>query len=139
MEKEIQTQGLSETSGSMKNALNSFVSARIELASIEAKEATVFAKKKAAAGLILSIALFFTWALVLAGLIGILAPLFDKLLADKLDWLPAWTLVVIILAALHALIAMICVSKLKKKSDVELFELSRREIQNDKKWLSKQP
>lgn len=128
---------LGETSTMMKTALSDFVKARVELASIEGKEAASFIGKQAAYGIILAISLLFTWALILVGITGVTAPLLDPLLAGKASWLPGWVLVIFILAALHAIIAAIFCTKLKKKPEMPLFELSRQEIQKDKQWLSK--
>ncbi len=133
----IDEPSLSETSGFVKNALSGFLAARIELASIEAKEAATYASRKVVHGVVLGISLFFVWALVLAGLTGVLAPLATGWLAGKIDWLPGWAAVLFGLAALHTVVALTCVVLLKKKPAAPLFELSRQEIENDKQWLKK--
>lgn len=130
------SQSLRESSSSMSGALSGFIGARAELALIEAREAASFVGKKTGIGLLFCFCLFFTWALILAGLAGICAPLFNKLLSNHAAWVPGWTLVVFLFAILHVVIAIICAAKLKKKPKEQLFELSRREIQNDKQWLS---
>ncbi len=129
---------LGETTGEIKKALSDFVAARIELASIEAKEAASFAAKKAVFGSMLGISLFFVWILVLAGLAGVLAPFADRLLAGKAGWLPGWAAVLFAMAALHAIVALVCLAVVRKKPDAPLFELTRKEIENDKQWLKEQ-
>ena len=133
----IDEPSLGETSGFIKDALSGFVAARVELASIEAKEAAMYAAKKAVYGIVLGMSLFFAWALVLAGLTGALAPMATEWLAGKIDWLPGWAAVLFGLATLHTVVALICVVLLKKKPSTPLFELSRQEIENDKQWLKK--
>ena len=128
---------LGETSGDLKTALSGFIAARIELISLEAKEAASFASKKAIYGSVLGISLFFIWALILAGLTGVLAPMATERLAGKVDWLPGWAAVLFGIAILHAVAALFCVILLKKKPASPLFELSRQEIENDKQWLQK--
>jgi len=80
---------------------------------------------------------FFCWALILAGLVGLITPLVDPWLTDKASWLPGWAAVLFGLAILHGFVAAICLTYLKKKPPTPLFELSRREIENDKQWLKK--
>lgn len=126
-----------ESSESIPKGISDFISARIELASIEAKEAAEFAAKKATHGVILAICAFFTWSLFLAGLTGILAPVADRWLEGNVDGLPGWAAVLFILALLHGIGALIFLGQLKKKPSSPFFELSLKEIQNDKQWLNK--
>ena len=121
----------------MTHALSGFIAARVELASIEAKEAASFTGKKFAQGLILAISAFFLWSLLLAGATGIVTPHADRWLHGKADWLPGWAAVVLALALIHGIIVLACYLKLKKQPTTPLFELSRKEIENDKLWLTK--
>ena len=121
----------------MTHALSGFIAARVELASIEAKEAASFTGKKFAQGLILAISAFFLWSLLLAGATGIVTPHADRWLHGKADWLPGWAAVVLALALIHGIILLACYLKLKKQPTTPLFELSRKEIENDKLWLTK--
>lgn len=129
--------GLGATSSQMKTALSGFLAARVELASIEAKEAAQFTAKKVVLGVILGISAFFIWALVLAGLTGVLAPIFEGWLTGKVNGLPGWAAALFALAIIHGIIALIALIGLKKKPASPLFELSRQEIENDKQWLQK--
>jgi len=119
----------------MKEALSNFIAARLELASIEAKEAAGLLGKKALYGVVLAISAFFCWALLLAGITGVVAPHASEWLAGKADWLPGWAAVILALGILHAIVAVICLCCLRKKPTTPLFELSRKEIENDKEWL----
>ena len=134
---EVEDPSLGETSSYIKDALSGFLAARIELASIEAKEAAGFAASKAVHGAILGITVFFTWALVLAGLTGVFAPMATEWLTGKIEWLPGWASVLFALAILHGIVAIITLLLLRKKPSSPLFELSRRELENDKQWLAK--
>ena len=129
-----------ESTGSCENiskSISDFIAARVELASIEAKEAAEFAAKKATHGAILAVCVFFTWSLFLAGLTGALAPMADRWLEGNIDGLPGWAAVLFTLAILHGLGALIYLGQLKKKPSSPFFELSLKEIQNDKQWLNK--
>lgn len=121
----------------MKEAISSFIAARVELASIEVKEAAAFAARKSIQGVILGTSLFFTWTLVLAGLTGVLTPHATKWLDGKITDLPGWAAVLFALAILHGIVALICLICLKKKPSAPLFELTKQEIENDKQWLKK--
>jgi uncharacterized membrane protein YqjE len=122
---------------SLPNDLAGFIAARVELASIEAKEAAEFAANKATNGIVLATCAFFTWSLFLAGLTGLLAPFASRWLEGKIDALPGWAAVLFALAILHGLGALICLGQLKKKTASPLFELSRKEFEHDKQWLTK--
>lgn len=126
-----------EASAHVTGALSRFLAARVELASIEAREAASHVGKIAAYGVVLAISAFFVWGLMLCGITGILAPMADRWLNDKADWLPGWAAVVITLAIIHGILALLCFLKLKRPPVTPLFELSRKEIENDKLWLKK--
>lgn len=128
---------LGEASGHLKGAVSEFIAAKLELASIEAKEAAEFTAKKAVHGVICALCGFFAWLLLLAGLVGLLAKGVDSLLNGKVEWLAGWVVVVILLGILHGIIALVFLKRLKQKPDAPLFELSRQELENDKRWLQK--
>ena len=121
----------------ISHALSGFLGARIELASIEAKEAASYTGKKVIQGVALALSAFFLWSLLLVATTGILAPIADEWLHDKADWLPGWASIVLALALIHGFIAIACYLKLKKQPATPLFDLSRKEIENDKLWLAK--
>ena len=117
--------------------ISSFIAARLELASIEAQEAAAYTAGKIAKSVILALCAFFTWSLLLAGLTGALAPMADRWLTDKSSTLPGWVAILFVLALLRGIGALIFLGQLKKKPSSPLFELSRKEIELDKKWLTK--
>ncbi|MBK1831443.1 phage holin family protein [Verrucomicrobiaceae bacterium R5-34] len=121
----------------LKQALSGFFAARVELASIEAKEAAGFVSQKIVHAVIMAACGFFIWCLVLAGITGVLAPIVGGWLADSVAWLPGWCAVLFGLALLHAIVALICLMRLKKKPSEELFGLTRQELENDKQWLKR--
>lgn len=126
--------GGSNATAVMKRAVSEFVSARMELAAIEAKEAAEFTIRKVVSAVVLTVCAFFTWTLVLAGLAGLLAGWAENLAADRVPGVSGWVIILFALAILHALVAIIFLLILKKKPAVPLFELTRQEIKNDKAW-----
>ena len=122
---------------SLPKDITDFIAARVELASIEAKEASQYAASKVAAGISLAICGFFTWALLLVGVTGILAPMLDQAIGDQMSGVPGWAAVLLGFAILHGIGAYVFLGQLKKKPGAPLFELSRKEIEHDKQWLTK--
>lgn len=129
----VEDSHVSET-GQLKRALAEFIAARIELASIEAKEATTFAIRKTIYALVLGMCAVFAWILILAGLTALLSNWAHEQLGSYLPGIPGWGIVVFILAGIHVLIAIVLLILLKRKSPSPLFELTRKEIENDKAW-----
>jgi len=122
---------------SLKQNLAEFLSARVELASIEAAEAAERTATKLVHGIILAFCAFFTWALLLASLTGFLAPFINQWIGDKADHIPGWAVALLLLGILHGIVAFVFFGKLKKKPATPLFELSRKELELDKQWLTK--
>jgi len=121
----------------LQQELAGFLSARAELASIEAKEAAEHTAKKIANAIILALCAFFTWSLLLASITGFLAPFANQWLGDKSDSIPGWALILLILGLLHGIAALLFFKKLKEKPATPLFELTLKEIELDKQWLTK--
>lgn len=132
-----EAQASSSPSRPLPKEISDFLSARIELASIEASEAAEYAARQTAHGISVALCAFFTWTLLLAGLTGILAPFADQWLHGKLDNIPGWAAILIVLSGLHALAALLFFGQLKKKPATRLFDLTRNEFQRDKQWLKK--
>lgn len=126
-----------DQSKSLPKDITDFIAARVELASIEAKEASEYATSKVTAGISLAICGFFTWALLLAGFTGIFAPMVDQAIGDQMGSIPGWATVLLGFAILHGIGAYVFLGQLKKKPKSPLFELSRKEIEHDKQWLTK--
>ena len=119
----------------MKRAVSEFVSARIELATIEAKEAAEFAVRKVISAIACAFCVFCLWMLILASLTGLLANWAETQFADLLPNAPGWAIIALALAAIHGIAAIVLVITLKKKPAAPLFELTRQEIENDKAWV----
>ena len=133
------TPSQSESTDAMKGALSQFVAARLELAAIEAKEAAEFTVRKVVMAVLLALCGFFIWALILAGLTGILATPVEQLFSSLLPSIAGWVIMLFILAFIHIIVAVILVMMLKKKPAAPLFELSRQEIEKDKAWAKNKP
>ena len=127
-----QTEG---ESASMKQAVSSFLAARMELASIEAKEAAEIGTRKILFVLGTVTSALLGWLLLLASLTVVFGIFVDQWFARGVSWLSGYAVILFIFASLHFLVAAICLQIFKKKSRVTLFELTREEIQKDKQWL----
>ncbi|MGC4015927.1 MAG: phage holin family protein [Luteolibacter sp.] len=107
-----------------REAAADLVSARIALIELEARDAARNAGRKGVLGGILAGAAFFTWALILAGLIPLLAS------ACEVSW--GW--IALGLAALHAIVAGVCFALIRKPVP-PAFSLTRSEFQRDSEWF----
>lgn len=132
-----QDNGLKEAIFALKDSGMEYIQSKSELALIEAKEAADVAKKKAAAGAVAAFFAVFTYAILL-----ILAySLILKYAADLLDNVSEATtldnsqIVLILLLVIHLIVLLCSFCKLKKKPSVELFAITKSEIQKDKLWL----
>lgn len=107
-----------------REALADLVSARAALVEIEAREVAKRASQKGIAVGVLLGALFFTWALLLAGGIG--------LLAAKLEI--SWGWIALAAALLHGIAAALAVVKLRAPSPPS-FSITRSEFERDREWF----
>ncbi|BCU79108.1 phage holin family protein [Luteolibacter sp. LG18] len=107
-----------------REAVADLVSARVALIELEAREAARGAGRKGVLAAILGGAAFFTWALVLAGVIPLLAAAFGV----------AWGWIALGLALLHAIVAGIALTMLRKP-EPPAFSLTRSEFQRDREWF----
>ena len=105
-------------------AASSFVSSRIELIKLEARDAGQAALKQ---GLLLAVIIgcaFFVWILGVVGLIG--------WISDSQSW--PWYVVTLGAAGLHLLVAIIA-GVLLRKPAAPSFPLTRAELSKDQAWL----
>ncbi len=116
--------------------LTRFIAARVELASLEAREAMEFSIKKAVHGVLLALLALFTWALFLAAITGFLSPVIDSWLGNH-SFIPSWGIITLALAVIHGAGGVFFFKQLQKKPSSPLFELSLKEIKHDKQWLTK--
>ena len=105
-------------------ALMDLVAARLSLIQMESKDATRETTRRVALIAVASAAIFFAWALLLAG--GV------SLLSQSTGW--PWSLIAIGLAALHLLIGFI-LSQSAKPSGSASFPVTRAEFQKDREWI----
>lgn len=100
------------------------IASRIELVQLESKEAVQGVVKMAVCIAAAAICLVFTWALLLAG--GI------SLVAKAGNW--PWNWVAIAAGILH-LITAIVLAKFAKPSGKAAFPVTRAEFQKDREWI----
>ena len=110
---------------SWQSALAEFVSTRVELIRLESQEAAKAAKKRTSLTITLAIIAAVAWLSFIAGIIG---------LADHYYTSITWWMAALAAAALHAIIAGILISKLKKPAP-PLFTVTRSEFQKDRLWM----
>lgn len=107
-----------------KAAASNFITARLALIKLEARDAGQTAAKR---GLLLGVILgctFFVWLLAVAGMIG--------WISASQSW--PWYAVTLIAAGLHLLVAIIA-GLLLKKPTTPSFPLTRAEFSKDQAWL----
>ncbi len=80
--------------------------------------------RRAALGIAALICVFFTWTLLLAGLIGVLS--------QSAGW--PWYWLAIAFSALHLLAGLIC-GRLLTSAAQPTFSITRSEFQKDREWL----
>ncbi|MEP4078282.1 phage holin family protein [Haloferula sp.] len=105
-------------------AVSGFVTARLDLIKLEARDASEVAAKR---GVLLAVILgcaFFVWLLGVAGIVG--------WISDSQSW--PWYAVTLAAAGLHLLVAIIAVVLLKKPAPPS-FPLTRAELSKDQAWL----
>ncbi|MFC5051493.1 phage holin family protein [Rubritalea spongiae] len=134
--------GSQERDISMKDTINyikdeggAYFKTKVELASIEAKEAAEITAKKAKFGGILVFFALFSYILLLVSLIGA----FTKLLEGKVhtveQYIGTWPIVTFGFLILHLLVVFIFLDKLKNVEKVTLFKHTLAELEKDKQWL----
>lgn len=109
-----------------REAVADLLSGRLALIELEAKEVARDAAKKGILIGLVAGAAFFTWALLLAGLIPLLATAFGV----------AWGWLALAAAALHVIVALVAVSRLKHPA-APAFTITRSEFQRDREWFKK--
>lgn len=110
---------------SWQSALAEFVSTRLELIRLESQEAAQVAKKRTSLTIILAVVASTAWLSFIAGIIG---------LASHYSSSITWWMAALAAAAIHAIVAGIFLSKLKKPTP-PLFTITRSEFQKDRQWM----
>lgn len=120
----MDTDGNGKAPANWREALLTLIASRVSLIQLESKDAAREAARRAAFTVALVAALFFTWALLLAG--GIAA------LADATGW--KWYWIALGASATH-LIAAICLARAAKATGPPVFPVTRAEFQKDREWI----
>ena len=102
----------------------SFISARIELIKLEARDAGQEAAKRGLLLVVILIGTFLFWLLGVAGLIG--------WISDSQSW--SWYAVTLAVAGIHLLFVIIAAVLIKKPAPPS-FPLTRAELSKDQAWL----
>lgn len=119
-----------ETGPGLKESAASYLAARLELVQIEASEAGRIAVRKGILAGILAAAATFAWALILAGLVGLIT----VSLQDAGHRIP-WHLVAIGLGVVHLVPAAI-IGAILARPGPKPFETTRAELEKDRTWLA---
>ena len=103
----------------------SLIASRIELIQLEARETARQRARRVIGLLMAALCLFFTWALLLAGVIAAVS--------SASDW--PWYWLTIGAAALHLLLALLFLSGGSSNPAEPAFPLTRAEFQKDREWI----
>ena len=115
--------------------IKSYVMARGELFSIEAREAAAILGRKSGLGGAALFLLFFGYLLLAGAATGILGQLLNP---DVPLQLRGWIGGALILAFIHIVGGILILLKLKRTGrNMELFEVTRSEFRKDQEWLNK--
>jgi len=130
--------GLKHAASSLKDSSIGYLQAKTELAAIEVKEASEYAKKKLSIGLAVLFIGTFTYAIFLILLHGIILQSAAKALENLSNdiGLNSSNIVLLLMFIFHFILLIICMVKLGKKPEEELFALTKSEFQKDKQWLA---
>lgn len=126
---------IKDTLDYLKESGSDYLRAKVELASIEAKEAASLGVKRAALVAQLAFVGLFSYILLLATLIGVGAKLLEGELSVIEGYVGTWPIVTFGLLLLHLLFVFIFLDKLKTASKKALFTHSKAELEKDKQWL----
>lgn len=126
--------GLKEELASLTNSLKSYLGARAELLSIEAKEAAGILGKKAGLGGLTAFLLIFGYLLLLIFGVGVIG---QGLNPHATIDLKSWVGAALVLAVIHLMTCILLIILQKRtKISTELFEVTRAEFKKDQEWLN---
>ena len=129
--------GLKQTISSLKNSSLGYLQSKAELASIEAREASVYAKKKISIGVVAGFLALFTYACFLMLMFGLIQqfamPYVEKI--SKLVMLNPGNVILLVFFLFHLFFLFIYLVRLSGKPSQELFALTKSELNKDKQWL----
>jgi len=115
-----------------KDSASSYVGARKELFTIEAKEAAEYSGRKVAALAVVALTGLFTWLLLMAAFVAALGYWFSTEMGMGGY---GWAVAALCLSLIHLMVLFVFLAKFKKKPESELFEMTKAELNKDKQWL----
>ena len=130
--------GLKHAAMSLKDSSLGYLQAKVELAAIETKEASEYAKKKLVLALAFLFVGVFTYAIILLTVHGFVTQFAAKTLEkiSNVTGLNSSNIVLSVMLLFHIFILIILVNMLGKKTEEKLFTLTKSEFQKDKQWLA---
>ena len=112
-----------------------YVKTKVELASIEAKEAAEITTRKAIAAGILAFFGILSYLLLIVSLIGACTKMLEGKMHNIEQHIGTWPIVTFGFFILHLLLVFIFLDKLKNAGKTPLFQHTLAELQKDKQWL----
>lgn len=119
----------------LKSSSSEYVQAKLQLAAIEAKEAANAGVKTAVNAVILLVLALFSYALLLASIIGAGAKLLEGKIPALEQHIGTWPIITLALMLLHLLFVFVFLDKLKSAGKKAFFTHTKAEIEKDKLWL----
>ncbi len=128
---------LKEALGILKENVGDYFVARRELLEIELGEASAVLAKKVALLLMAAVMGVFAYFLFWVVAIMLIAQVLQGHLGEFFASLGEWVLVSGVVVVIHAVVLVVLLKMLKRKPDVELFAVTKSELQKDKEWLAR--
>lgn len=126
---------IKDTIAYIKDEGGEYVRTKVELASLEAKEAGEITAKKATYGGVLVFFGLFSYILLLVTLIGAITKLLEGKIQVVEQYVGTWPIVTFGFLIIHLLVVFIYLDKLKSVGKVTLFKHTLAELEKDKQWL----
>ena len=111
--------------GGLRSSIHALVTSRLAMIRLEIKQALRERAQAIASILIAAMLAFFSWALLLTGLIAAIS--------IATEW--PWHLVTLAFAALHLMAAIILIKSATSAAKSEPFPVTRSEFKKDCEWL----
>jgi uncharacterized membrane protein YqjE len=118
--------GEGKVSGNWMDAIPSLIASRIGIIRIESQDAIEIAVRKLIILSVALFALFATWALLTAGLIGVIADHFKC----------PWYFAAFSAGGVYLLISLVMLVIIKRAKKTESFPVTRAEFEKDRQWLN---
>ena len=117
---------------SLPKGLSAYLRTRLQLVSIESREACQHFQGKLLPALVVAICALSIYLLVLSATVSLLGKVLS-MLGNHL--LLSWEIAAFLVVGLHIVIIFAMKKKLTKKPKAPLFEYSRAELERDREWL----